>query len=169
MEASDNSDVRMDLDNEPQPDALLMIALERGGQTRFSEDGYIEGAPELVVEVAQSRASYDLHAKWHAYRRNGVREYIVWFVLREGQYEPSSQTRTAFSEARALAGLWLDPAALVRVEIATVLDRVQQGLASPEHVAFIARLTPEPRPPEKLTRIAKDIFPILRHGNLTLG
>lgn len=157
MEASDNSDVRMDLDDEPQPDALLMIAPERGGQTRFSEDGYIEGAPELVLEVAQSRASYDLHAKWHAYRRNGVREYIVWrvldqqidwFVLREGQYEPSSQTRTAFSEARALAGLWLGPAALVRVEIATVLDRVQQGLASPEHVAFIARLTPEPRPPE---------------------
>ncbi len=39
------------------------------------------GAPELVVEVASSRASYDLHSTFHVYRRNGVREYVVWRVL----------------------------------------------------------------------------------------
>ena len=96
VEMGDNSTVRLGLDNEPQPDALLLIVPERGGQTRIDADGYIAGAPELVAEVASSSASYGLHAKLHAYRRNGVREYLVWRVLeqeidwcirREGRYE----------------------------------------------------------------------------------
>lgn len=149
VEASDNSTVRLDLDNEPQPDALLIIDPQRGGQTRFSEDGYIEGAPELVVEVASSSASYDLHAKLHAYRRNGVREYVVWrvfdqqidwFVLREGQYEHLHPDATGLLRSEVFAGLWLAPEALVRGGLATVLDRGQQGLASPEHGDFVARL-----------------------------
>jgi Uma2 family endonuclease len=97
VEVGDNSSVRLDLDNEPQPDALLFIDPACGGQVRLSEDGIIEGAPELVAEVASSSVSYDLHAKLHVYRRNGVCEYLVWrvldqevdwFVLRDGQYEP---------------------------------------------------------------------------------
>jgi Uma2 family endonuclease len=48
--------VRLDLDNEPQPDAVLLIEENSGGQARVSEDDYIEGAPELVVEIA-ARAS----------------------------------------------------------------------------------------------------------------
>ncbi len=153
VEASDNSTVRMDLDNEPQPDALLLIDPERGGQTRLSDDGYIEGAPELVVEVASSSASYDLHAKRHAYRRNGVREYIVWrvldqqidwFVLREGQYERVEPDSDGMFRSETFAGLWLDPTALVRGEMAMVLDKGQQGLRSPEHAAFVARLNPKP-------------------------
>jgi Uma2 family endonuclease len=43
----------------------------------------LEGAPELIVEIAASTASYDLHDKLRAYRRNGVREYLVWVVLEE--------------------------------------------------------------------------------------
>ncbi|MFB2935282.1 Uma2 family endonuclease [Aerosakkonemataceae cyanobacterium BLCC-F154] len=73
--------VRLDVDNEPQPDAVLIITPEAGGQTRLSEDDYIEGAPELVVEIAASSVAIDLHAKKQAYRRNGVKEYIVWQVL----------------------------------------------------------------------------------------
>lgn len=151
VEASDNSTVRLDLDNEPQPDALLIIDPERGGQTRLSEDGYIEGAPELVVEVASSSASYDLHAKRHAYRRNGVSEYIVWrvldqqidwFVFREGQYERILPDPDGLLRSEAFAGLWLDLEALVGGDMATVLDRGQQGLVSPEHAAFVARLNP---------------------------
>ena len=149
VEASDNSTVRLDLDNEPQPDALLIIAPERGGQTRLSEDGYIEGAPELVVEVASSSASYDLHAKLRVYRRNGVREYVVWrvldqqidwFVLREGQYERLQPDAAGLWRSEGFPGLWLDPAALVRGEMATVLERGRQGLASPEHADFAAQL-----------------------------
>ena len=93
VEFGDNGSIRLDLDNVPQPDAFLMIESERGGRARISEDDYVEGAPELVAEIAASSVSYDLGKKLHAYRRNGVREYIVWrvqdreidwFVLRRG-------------------------------------------------------------------------------------
>src|SRR4051812_13988373 len=74
----DNGSLRLDLDNMPQPDAYLLILPSHGGQARIDEDGYVVGAPELVAEVAASSASYDLDVKLNAYRRNGVREYIVW-------------------------------------------------------------------------------------------
>jgi Uma2 family endonuclease len=61
VESGDNVTVRLDLDNEPQPDVVLLIEESRGGQARISDDDYIEGAPELVAEVAASSASNDLH------------------------------------------------------------------------------------------------------------
>jgi Uma2 family endonuclease len=151
VEVGDNSSVRLDLDNEPQPDALLCIDPACGGQVRISADGMIEGAPELVAEVASSSVSYDLHAKLHVYRRNGVREYIVWrvlerevdwFVLRAGQYERMPVDAQGLVRSEVFPGLWLDPAALVRGDLATVLAIVQRGLASPEHAAFVTRLHP---------------------------
>jgi Uma2 family endonuclease len=151
IEVGDNSSVRLDLDNEPQPDALLFIDPARGGQVRISADEIIEGAPELVAEVASSSVSYDLHAKLHVYRRNGVCEYIVWrvlereidwFVLRAGQYERMPIDAQGLLRSEVFPGLWLDPAALVRDDLATVLAIVQQGLASPEHGAFVTRLHP---------------------------
>ena len=54
--------VRLDLENEPQPDALLRILPQSGGRSR-DENKYIAGPPELVVEVAASSVSYDLHEK----------------------------------------------------------------------------------------------------------
>jgi Uma2 family endonuclease len=81
FEVGDNSTVRLDLDNMPQPDCLLFIQPEHGGRVRISEQGYIEGAPDLVAEVASSSASSDLGDKLKAYRRNGAREYVVWRVL----------------------------------------------------------------------------------------
>jgi Uma2 family endonuclease len=75
----DNPTVRLDLDNEPQPDAVLLIEAACGGQARISEDDYVEGAPELVIEIAASSAAIDLHDKKHAYRRNGVKEYTRGF------------------------------------------------------------------------------------------
>jgi Uma2 family endonuclease len=80
VDLADNAAVRLDWDNEPQPDALLRIATEKGGQSHINEDDYVEGAPELIAEIASSSASYDLHDKLTAYRRNGVQEYIVWQV-----------------------------------------------------------------------------------------
>lgn len=81
VETGDNSTTRLDLDNEPQPDVVLLIDPARGGQVRISEDDYIEAAPELVAEIASSRVSFDLNTKLHVYRRNGVREYVVWRVI----------------------------------------------------------------------------------------
>src|SRR6266487_7126122 len=76
----DNSTVRLDLDNEPQPDLVLLKLPSKGGQARISEDDYIEGAPEFVVEIVGSSQAYDLHQKKGAYRRNGVREYLAWIT-----------------------------------------------------------------------------------------
>ena len=44
IDGGDNSTIRLDLDNEPQPDVLLRIENRAGGQSYISEDGYIEGA-----------------------------------------------------------------------------------------------------------------------------
>jgi Uma2 family endonuclease len=147
--AADNSSIRLDLDNEPQPDVFLLIEPEHGGQARISDDDYIEGAPELVAEVAASSVSYDLGKKLHAYRRNGVREYVVWrvqdreidwFVLREGRYEPLAPGADGILRSTVFPGLWLDPDALLRGDLTTVLAVVRQGVDSPEHAAFAARL-----------------------------
>lgn len=78
VRAADNATIRLDLDNEPQPDALLRIEPEAGGHSHLSEDDYVEGAPELVIEIVASSATYDMHDKLRAYRRNGVQEYLVW-------------------------------------------------------------------------------------------
>ncbi|HTU19128.1 MAG TPA: Uma2 family endonuclease [Gemmataceae bacterium] len=149
ISGGDNGTLRLDLDNEPQPDAFLRILAEHGGQARVDDDGYVSGAPELVVEVARSSVNIDLHAKLHAYRRNGVREYLVWrvldqaidwFVLREGRYEPLAPAADGLYRSEVLPGLRLDAAALLRGDLLTVLQTVQRGLDSSEHAAFVRRL-----------------------------
>jgi Uma2 family endonuclease len=149
VEGGDNGTARLDVLNEPQPDALLLIDPACGGQARLSADDYIEHAPELVAEVASSSASIDLNTKRDVYRRNGVREYIVWrvlenaidwFVLRGEQFQPLSPDSQGWFRSEVFPGLWLDTAALVRGDMARVLEVVQQGLAAADHAAFVQRL-----------------------------
>ncbi|MFO0810781.1 MAG: Uma2 family endonuclease [Gemmataceae bacterium] len=150
VRCSDNATVRLDLDNEPQPDVCLYIDPARGGAARIV-DGYIEGAPEFVAEVAASTVSHDLGPKLTAYRRNGVREYLVWrvqdaavdwFVLRDGRFDPLPPGADAVTRSEVLPGLWLDTAALARGDLVRVHAVLHQGLADAAHTAFIARLTP---------------------------
>jgi Uma2 family endonuclease len=147
--AGTNGSVRLDMDNEPQPDGFLIILPERGGQAKISEDDYIEGAPELVAEVSSSSVSYDLGKKLNVYRRCGVREYIVWrvldrqvdwFVNRDGRFEPLPPSADGILRSTVFPGLWLDPAALVQGEPARVKAVLEQGLSSTEHADFVARL-----------------------------
>jgi Uma2 family endonuclease len=139
----------LDPESAPQPDGLLFIRPDHGGQVKFDDEGYIVGAPDLVAEVAASSASYDLHDKLEAYRRNGVRDYLVcrifdqqtdWFVLREGRYEPIVPAADGSLRSTVFPGLWLDSAAVLRGDLPAVLASGQQGLNSPEHAAFAARL-----------------------------
>jgi Uma2 family endonuclease len=143
---ADNGTVRLDETNEPQPDATLWIA--RGGQARVDADDYLEGAPELAAEVSASSVRLDLGPRMEAYRRNGVREYVVWrvddgaidwFALRGQQYEPLTPTEGVY-RSEVFPGLWLSPAALVAEDLVTVLRVVQEGIASAEHAAFVASL-----------------------------
>jgi Uma2 family endonuclease len=148
---ADNVSTRLDLDNEPQPDAVLFIDPESGGQARISPDDYVEGAPELVAEVASSSVSYDLNDKLKVYRRNGVLEYIVWrvldrqvdwFELREGEFARLAVDESGLYRSAIFPGLWLEPEALVRGDTRAVLSTLERGLASPEHAAFAGRLGP---------------------------
>jgi Uma2 family endonuclease len=139
--------VRLDLDNEPQPDLILFKLPAKAGQARISADDYIEGAPELVVEIAGSSRAYDLHQKKGAYRRNGVREYLawitgeqrlVWWELRDGEYQEIVPQAEGVLKSTVFPGLWLDAQALLRGDKKTVLAMLRQGLDSPEHRAFLA-------------------------------
>jgi Uma2 family endonuclease len=141
--------LRLDLDNEPQPDAAMIIEPASGGRVRMSADGYVVGAPELVAEVAASSASIDLNTKLRVYRRNGALEYLVWrvieedfnwFVLRQGRFEPLPRGADGVYRSETFPGLWLDAAAMVRMDIAAVLAVLQHGLTSPEHSAFVTGL-----------------------------
>ena len=48
----DNTTVRLDDENEPQPDGQLRILTSHGGRSFVDEAGYIVGGPELAGEVA---------------------------------------------------------------------------------------------------------------------
>ncbi len=149
VDIADNSTVRLDFDNEPQPDALLRIEPEFGGRSRITEDDYIEGAPELIVEIAASSASVDMNTKLNAYRRNGVQEYIVWqvyenqiawFCLQEGEYIRLQPDTTGIIRSQVFPGLWLAVDALLRGDLAIVLTESQNGLATSEHGELVDRL-----------------------------
>lgn len=151
--AGDNTTVRLDLDNEPQPDCLLIRLPEFGGQAQIV-DGYIEGAPELVGEVSSSTVSFDLHTKLNVYRRNGVREYLVWrtqdeeidwFVLREGQFERLAPDADGILRSPQFPGLWLDATAMTAGNLKRVIQVLQQGLASAEHTEFVSQLAQQKR------------------------
>jgi Uma2 family endonuclease len=149
VETADNPTVRLDLDNEPQPDALLRIEADRGGRSHISDDDYVEGIPELIVEITASSASYDLHDKLNVYRRNGVPEYLVWLVqeqefrwyqLQEGCYELQIASPAGVLTSAVFPGLWLAVEPLLAGNLAEVLPVLYQGIATPEHDEFVKRL-----------------------------
>jgi Uma2 family endonuclease len=149
VSGSDNATTRLDLENEPQPDVLLRLDSALGGRSQITPDGYLEGPPELIVEVAASSAAYDLHEKRRAYARNGVPEYLAiqvyerrvdWFVLREGVYQALTPDAQGVLRSEIFPGLWLRPAALWAGDLATLVAVLQEGLAAPEHTAFVERL-----------------------------
>ncbi|MCG8351573.1 MAG: Uma2 family endonuclease [Chloroflexales bacterium] len=145
---ADNITVRLDIDNEYQPDIVLRLEAACGGSSSISPDDYLEGAPELVVEIAGSSAAIDLRDKLRVYRRSGVREYIVWqthdnqlewWELCDGEYVPLTSDADGLMRSRVFPGLWLDAAALLKGDLATVLAQLQQGLASAPHAALVAQ------------------------------
>ena len=131
--------------SEVQPDQCLAIEEGCGGQCRVDSAGRVVVPPELLVEVASSSASYDLHEKYEIYERSAVREYIVvlvreravrWFVRREGRFEEQTAGADGLLRSSVFPGLWLDPAALLRLEKQAVKVALDLGLATPEHSEF---------------------------------
>jgi Uma2 family endonuclease len=149
VQGGDNATIRLDLENEVQPDALLRLETELGGRSRVTEDHYLEGPPELALEIAASSASYDLHMKLRAYQRSGVEEYIAvqmyerridWFRLREGVYQPLQPDAAGILCSEIFPGLCLNTTAFWAGDMVQVLATLQEKLTSPEHAAFVANL-----------------------------
>ena len=142
--------IRLDQDNEPQPDGVLLIDESLGGKSRITDDDYIEGAPELVAEIAASSAAYDLYDKKKAYKRNGIQEYIVWqslenkldcFGLHDSEYILLQPDVEGIIKSQVMPGLWLSVTALLAGDMVKVLEVLQTGLNSPEHTEFLQRLS----------------------------
>ncbi|NMF84414.1 Uma2 family endonuclease [Nodosilinea sp. P-1105] len=149
VRVGDNPTVRLDHKNAPQPDGILRLEPSLGGRSHLSSDDYIEGPPELVVEVSASTATADLQDKKAVYCRHGVKEYIVWqvfdrkidwFYLEGDRYVDLPLGADGVCQSRVFPGLWLDREAMVRGDLAQVLSVVQQGLQSLEHKDFLGRL-----------------------------
>jgi Uma2 family endonuclease len=149
VKAAANSTTRLGVDDVLQPDCLLRILPECGGQGRVNAKGYLEGAPELVVEVAASSASLDAREKLASYRRAGVGEYLVWrtdedaidwWVLEDDEYRPLPADADGIVRSRLFPGLWLDIATLLAGEGLGLMKKLQQGLQSKAHADFVAEL-----------------------------
>ncbi|MCB0184989.1 MAG: Uma2 family endonuclease [Caldilineaceae bacterium] len=142
---ADNSTLRLDLDNEPQPDVAVWLD---NGNAFISDDDYLEGAPELIVEIASSSAAIDLHAKLNAYRRNGVQEYLVllpeeqtctWYCWQNDDAIEIVPDADGVMKSSVFPGLWFAPERFWQGDVAGLLNYLQAGLDSAEHTAFIQK------------------------------
>lgn len=145
----DNGSVRVDEDNMPQPDGDLRIEEDCGGQSYIDDDDYLQNVPELVIEVASSTASYDLHDKLDMYLLNGAKEYLVWrvidkqidwFVSQSGTYVRLQPDEHGIIASTIFPGLRLAVNAMLEGNLAKVFAELQKGIASDEHQAFVTQL-----------------------------
>lgn len=149
VKLSDNVTFVASVTYEPQPDGVLRIDEKYGGRSWRNEDDYLEGSPELVVEVSSSSVSYDLHDKLELYEAKGVQEYIVWRVLDEqidwfyldnGKYKKMSGDENGIVESKVFPGLMLNVNALLDDDMKSVLATLQEGLATERYKEFAASL-----------------------------
>jgi Uma2 family endonuclease len=149
VEAGDAPSVRLGVKNEAQPDLCLFLPAAAGGKAHITSDDYLEGPPDLIVEVAASSASIDLHGKKLVYEQTGVREYLIWrtlensldwFAASDGKFLPLAPDADGLLKSRAFPGLWLDPLVVLAKAKTRLLDALERGLASAEHAAFVEQL-----------------------------
>lgn len=147
VDGGDNASVLLGEESEPQPDLFLRILPECGGLSRVNADGYLEGPPELIVEIAASSLATDLNHKKIDYEKYNVSEYMVvavddkrvhWFDLGDGSELSGDQNGVI--QSISFPGLWLDVKALFDHDRGRLLATLEQGLACAEHACFVAEL-----------------------------
>ena len=145
----DNTSLRIDSRSEVQPDAMLLLSEAQGGKSQVAGDGFMQGSPEFIAEVAASSVSYDMHSKLRVYQRNGVQEYlvllayeqqIVWHALVAGKYVRLQPGEDGVLRSQVFPGLWLHAEKFWANDVSGLLAVLQEGLRSPEHAEFVARL-----------------------------
>jgi Uma2 family endonuclease len=146
VDAGDNTTTRLSENNDVQPDVYLRILETHGGASLVDADRYLAGAPELVGEIARSSASYDRTVKLPIYRRDGVREFILWrvddnaiewFILRGNDYKLLEPAEDGIVRSETFPGLWLDVGAVLRRDTAAVFRVSQHGIDSSGHSQFV--------------------------------
>jgi Uma2 family endonuclease len=147
VESGDNTTILLGEEGQPQPDLYLRILPEFGGKSQTTHDDFVAGAPELIAEIAHSSRAIDLHAKREDYARYGVLEYLVlclreaqlrWFDLRTND-ELAPEADGTF-RLRTFPGLWVHGEALLAKDYRRLMATLGQGLATPEHAAFVNQL-----------------------------
>ena len=132
-----------------EPDAVIRILPESGGGSTIGGDGFLHGTPELLAEISFTSGSRDFGKKYDAYEAEGVPEYLIWrtaekevhwFALKRKKYVALEPHSDGTLRSGQFPGLWLDVPALLAGDMAKVLATLQQGIASPEHAAFVSKL-----------------------------
>jgi Uma2 family endonuclease len=150
VDGGDDSTVFMADDSEVQPDLCLFYTA--GQDLQIDEKGYLAGAPDLVVEITASSASYDLHEKMDLFRRAGVKEYIswivyendiAWFHLRDGVYVRLKPDERGVIASEVFPGLRLNVAAMLAFDLNTVFAELRK---EPPRGAAVAAVAPVLRP-----------------------
>jgi Uma2 family endonuclease len=145
----DNTTFIVNEHHEPQPDCVLRIEEGCGGKSWINDDDYLEGSPELTVEIAASTASYDLHDKLEMYEQKSVQEYIMWrvldnqidwFSLENGKYQRLSADDRGIIESKVFSGLRLNIKAMLNDDLTQVLQDLQSGITSKSHKEFVKNL-----------------------------
>jgi Uma2 family endonuclease len=145
---SDHNTTSFILEDTPQPDVNLRILPEYGGGS-WIENGYLAGRPELLTEICGSSAAYDLHQKFDLYQAARIPEYLAillyereirWHILVDNVYQLMPPDPDKIWRSRVFPGLWLDGDAMLAGDMARVLAKLDEGLGSPEHRAFVEKL-----------------------------
>lgn len=146
---ADNVTIRLDLDNEVQPDAVMWLEQTVGGNMQISKDGFLNGSPEFVIEIAVSSAAYDLHDKLKVYRRNGVQEYLIllgheretiWYVLEDEKYRPLPVGEDGIIRSRVFPGLHFHSENFWGEDLAGLLDVLREGMKTAAYHTFRTQL-----------------------------
>jgi len=160
----DNTTSVLGSESEPQPDACLVLQPEYGGQTRTRKDDMLVGAPELVVEVANTTRAIDLGRKKADYEKAGVKEYVVvlateqnvvWFARGSAGFAEIGPGADGLLRSELFPGLWLDPRGFFDPSARALSAAIRRGHASPEHAAFVAELATRKKAAAKKPRKSK--------------
>ncbi len=133
--------------NVPQLDSFLRIKDEFGGTSRAGE--FLEGAPEVTVEICTNSTGVEFGPKFALYQRAGVREYItfetrpkriVWRMLVGGSYRQIQRDAAGILRSHCFPGLWLDTDAFWAGNGQRKQATLRAGIGSDEHRHFVEQL-----------------------------
>jgi Uncharacterized protein conserved in cyanobacteria len=145
-ETSLTPSVKLDSRNIPEPDVVLRLMDGLGGSSSW--ENILLGPVELAIEISNTSTSKDVYEKRELYERTGVREYLIWrtaagefdhFVREANLTERFERKvyRDGIIKSVVFPGLWLDVEAALAYDTKKVIERLNEGLASPEHASYL--------------------------------